>query len=148
MEEKSKVSKSQNPLSSNLKFYQRRYLVNSKLQYEILLYSVAVATVVSIGNQSFRLLLTDEARPILGIEPFVFLWIVNALMVFAISFFGYLFTNRIAGPMYRLNKHLEEIVRGGEIKEISVRKRDYFQDVMHSYNKLLIQMKNLKSGKS
>ena len=148
MNEKSESLSNQKSKIKVMRFYQRRYLINSRLQFAVLLYSIGVATVVSIANQSFRILLTDELGSLFGIDPFVFLWGGNALMIFAITLFGYYFTNRIAGPMYSLHKHIDAIVAGGEIKEISVRKKDYFQDVMVSYNKLLTEFKNLRAEKS
>ena len=72
---------------SNLKFYQRRYVINSKLQVGVLLYSVSVAAVVSIVNQLFRYMQSEEASPILGMNPSFVLWIFNCLIVFAVVLF-------------------------------------------------------------
>ncbi len=131
--------------SSNLKFYQRRYVINSKLQVGVLLYSVSVAAVVSIVNQLFRYMQSEEASPILGMNPGIVLWIFNCLIVFAVVLFGFYFTNRIAGPIYRLQKHIEKSVAGGEVSPFTIRKGDYFQELMVAYNKFLEKMKDQKT---
>ena len=43
-------------------------------------------------------------------------------------------SHRIAGPIYRLQKHLEGIVEGRAVGELKFRPRDFFQSLVPLYN--------------
>ncbi len=145
MDTKSKSLDEQKVKSSNLRFYQRRYLINSKLQVGVMLYSATVAAVVSIVNQIFRFMLSEESGPIMGIDPMILLWALSCGIIMVTVLFGFYFTNRIAGPIFRIQRHMEKFVETGEIAPFSVRKDDYFQELMIDYNKFLEKLKQLKN---
>lgn len=132
-----------------LKIHQRRYIVNPKLQFGVLLYSILVAISVSIVNQVYRFLLISDTNnsQFYGVNPFLLLIGVNVILCVLIVFAGFYFTNRIAGPIYRLQVHLEEMTDESKIEQFLIRKDDYFQELMVAYNgflKKLIASKNQK----
>ena len=51
-----------------------------------------------------------------------------------IGIVGLLLSHRIAGPMYRLRKHLEESARLGANRPLKFRDGDYFQEIPEAYN--------------
>jgi len=46
-------------------------------------------------------------------------------------------SNRFAGPLVRLNKHMEEAFATGELKPVSFRDNDYWQELADNYNNLI-----------
>lgn len=43
-------------------------------------------------------------------------------------------SNRIAGPIYQLKKHLNEYQNGKEYSDIQFREKDFFQELAQSVN--------------
>jgi len=61
-----------------------------------------------------------------------------------VFFFGFVLTNRIAGPIYRLKQHLEDVAAGKTYEDIGFRKMDYFSELIEPYNKILAELRELK----
>ncbi len=57
---------------------------------------------------------------------------LNVLIIVAA---GLMFSHRIAGPLYRLKKHLDQMVITGKLSQVTFRKKDYFIDVASSFNR-------------
>ena len=53
------------------------------------------------------------------------------LLVFIVCIF---FSHKIAGPLFKLNKHLNKITRNEEVETIAFRKGDYFHEIADSFN--------------
>ena len=60
-----------------------------------------------------------------------------------LGLYGVILSHRIAGPLYRLNRHMLRVAKGDEMGEVSFRKGDFFIELSDSYN---AQYKALKSG--
>ena len=134
-------------MNLKLKFYQRQYIINLKLQVGVLLYSVCVAASVGVANEIFRYMRSETFHPVLGISPFLLICVFNFLLLTSIILFGLYFTNRIAGPIFRLHRHMEKVNKGGDIAPFSLRKDDYFKELTTSYNELLEEVKRLRDKK-
>jgi hypothetical protein len=50
---------------------------------------------------------------------------------------GLTFSNRIAGPIYRLHQHLLKTAKTGKYSEITFREKDFFPEIAHAYNQQL-----------
>ncbi|MBI3557504.1 MAG: hypothetical protein HY074_14665 [Deltaproteobacteria bacterium] len=57
---------------------------------------------------------------------------VGVLLVSIVG--GLIFSHRVAGPMYRMRRHLEAVARGETWANVGFRKKDYFEDVAVAYN--------------
>ena len=55
---------------------------------------------------------------------------------------GFVLSHRIAGPMYRLKKHMDEISQTGSLKSLKFRKDDFFQEVADSFNAIVEERNN------
>ncbi len=63
--------------------------------------------------------------------------LITSFMVLPIVLLDLLiFSNRITGPLFRLNKHLQNINSGGQVCEIKFRNGDYFQNIGDGVNQL------------
>ena len=64
--------------------------------------------------------------------------VVSSLLI---TIFGVFISHRIAGPLYRLQQDIEQMVSTKEYKTIFFRKGDHFQELRLSVNKLIKQFK-------
>jgi signal transduction histidine kinase len=55
---------------------------------------------------------------------------------------GVVVSNRIAGPIYRLCKHINEVVNGETDRDLSFREKDYFPEVAEEFNKIMVVIRN------
>jgi len=75
------------------------------------------------------------------------IFILTSLGVFLIIFFlGLYYSHRIAGPLHYMNKQMQEIAQGNEIKELSFRKKDYFKELAPSFNAVIEYLGNKKKN--
>ena len=51
-----------------------------------------------------------------------------------------IFSNKIAGPIYRLAKEISDIADSGEPRHITVRKRDFFLEIPTAFNRLMSKL--------
>ena len=51
-------------------------------------------------------------------------------------------SHRIAGPLYRLERHLLEVAKGKEPKDSNFRKGDYYQPLAEACNKVMARMRD------
>jgi len=47
---------------------------------------------------------------------------------------GLVFSHRIAGPIYRLNRHLREVGNGDHMNDVKFRKNDFFPELADAFN--------------
>jgi len=53
--------------------------------------------------------------------------------------FGLFFSHRLAGPAYKIQKIIEQRLRGEKVEPITLRKNDEFKDLAETVNKLIIK---------
>ena len=135
--------------------FRRQYIVNPKFQYTfmgvMLLLAVITITAFYISQHIFfsqfdqvamklRYAADHPFREFLNHQRSTLkdLFIVSAIVNFiAIVAIGAFMSNRIAGPVYRICKTLAEIKQSGTIKEITIRKNDFFQELPEAINQVL-----------
>ena len=74
------------------------------------------------------------------------LLIVGFLIGAWLTFSVLLLSHRIAGPIYRLTKHMNEISNGKEITDVHFRKKDFFAELAHTFNSMHSRLKSDHSG--
>jgi sensor histidine kinase YesM len=107
-------------------------------------------TILYLSNAQFFNIFIDQARQ-LGIpENHVFykfineqkrimnkVFLIGGSLSFLVIFFGGLYlSNKVAGPLYRLTKFLNERQQGDQT-QLKFRKGDYFLEVQDAINKYL-----------
>ncbi len=72
------------------------------------------------------------------LEIFIF-FLITYIIVLAIFLYAALkMSHKVAGPMYRMNLHLNEIANeGGKLKPIKFRENDYFIEIQDSFNNVV-----------
>jgi hypothetical protein len=56
------------------------------------------------------------------------------LVIGSLTILGILYSHRIAGPLYRLKKHMDAIAAGEEARPLFFREGDFFQEIPEAYN--------------
>ncbi len=138
----------------------RQYLVNPKLQKNIIYLSFIVSFVVAliiVLAMMYTFMQFEKTGETLGLSErhtyFEFLQIqkkvligtfliVVPLALIVSTGIGLMFSHRIAGPMYKLKMHLDQLTESGEIKEIKFREGDYFTEVADAFNSFIQKIKN------
>lgn len=148
----------------------RIFLINKKFQFRFSFYVCSWIFALSLVYPLMMYNLFDffikymESRPI-DISAIVairstrsdLIWVLIALQILfllitlLISMF---MSHRIAGPLYKLNKHLIDVKDGKLIDDLKFRKNDHFKELADSYNlmsrgvKFLIEQKSVVARKA
>lgn len=133
-------------------FFRRQYLVEPKFQMSFMGFSLIVAVMVSsifyVGYH-FTFGTFSQTREVLGannpdigmlLDQQILLmdrlfWMALASSFLGIMILGLQMSNRVAGPIFRLRKHLSEYSQSGQFRPIEFRKNDFFKELADDMNK-------------
>lgn len=134
-------------------FYKRvRILINKRFQLKFAffvcswVFALSMIYPIIIYNLfEYFLKLTNSPHPTLaidsirGVEKQVLLLLGFLQLLFlSITFILSIFlSHRIAGPLYRLRKSLEEVARGNFDQRITFRKADHFMELQDAFNDMI-----------
>jgi sensor histidine kinase YesM len=122
-----------------------KLLINKKFQLTMLTYTIAVAIVAILcaGFLQSLIMPTDCMPPNLeDLGPL--LWValgIIAVLLTVMTLITIILTNRIAGPIYRLQVHMKSLIRGEPVEDLTIRDSDYFVEVVQGYNELIKKLK-------
>ena len=98
-----------------------------------------------------------EAGQTLGLPPdhiyFTFIdnqrstmkWIfllASGITMINLTFWGLYLSHRVAGPIYRLRKHMVELTEGNTQREVNFRTNDFFPELADAFNQFVKQFKS------
>ena len=70
------------------------------------------------------------------------LFIVTLIVTMAIlSIGGILLSHKVAGPLYRLKRHMLDVAYGKTLRETGFRSGDFFHELADSFNKVIARHK-------
>ena len=133
------------------RLFRRQFIVDSKFQWAVIGYTFAISLFTSMAQVTIsrlRILEESMAQLQLGfaqIDPKMAMWFLLVFCYVGLFVVSVLFSSRLAGPLFRLRKHMVDVRNGREIKEIHFRKGDYYSDLSETYNSLLSSI-SLKRG--
>ena len=120
---------------------QRSYFIKSSQTQAAILAYIVVSPFVTLSLARVTMIALYSERMRLPLpEPFNQLWIliIPTAAFFGLFWFGLVLSNRIAGPIYRIQRHMQEMIDGKPVPPtVHLRKKDYFQEVAQTYNELL-----------
>ena len=145
------------------KFRRRRYLINKPLQFiysGITIYLLLIGIIV-VGIATYYITLDTILSQLESqgglLHAYEMVRTINVLiakrvgamlvmvMVFAFVLAVY-YLHRIAGPVYRIEKTLNEMADGKEVNLVMLRKKDFFKSLAEALNKLINQQKEEKKS--
>ena len=140
----------------------KNYLINPQFQIRVTMYFVILAIIniivfygcvyyffdifyqkgLEVGlpkNHVFFMFIEDQITQMNSV------FIIMSLLTTAILFIaGVLISHRIAGPMYRLDQDLQKMAEENKLEKVKFRKKDFFQEIPESFNKVVHSFKDNK----
>ena len=120
-------------------FFLRQLVINRRLQWLLMIYSGGMCLFGILAVQFFTLFYSNEPTTLFGKLMIPGEWVIvfPAAAIFCSLWAGLIMTNRVAGPIYRLQRHMKATIAGKEIGPFKIRKGDFFQDVAITYNEVM-----------
>ena len=147
-----------------MRLTRKTYFVNPRLQLQLIfaanvlaLISVAMMTTLVFYNQShidsyMAILNLPKDHPFLVAAAqrhanFLYMCVLIGIVQFAIFNATAIFvSHRIAGPLYRLERHLADVGSGKEPTDVKFRKGDLYQHLAEACNKVMARLRNLPAN--
>ena len=140
--------------------FRKQFIINPRFQYRMI-GNVMVLVGIIVGvlylADLFLFYRLNETGKNIGLPPehvyflfinqqkvlmnWIFLATASAVTMLAFAW-GLLHSNRIAGPIYRLCKHLREITERNVVEDVNFRKNDYFPELADSVNLFFRHQRN------
>jgi len=98
--------------------------------------SIYITFLYGIENMMKEMYDISKIKPVL-IQMNYILIIETTIFVAFASWLSLRLSHRIAGPLYRIEKHIEEIIENGNLTEIKIRKKDELHDLVNTLNELI-----------
>jgi hypothetical protein len=115
--------------------YKRKtLLINKKLQITLIAYMIGLAAMSSFLTIAFVQILIIS--PMMS-SPVGAVFMVATLSIVLVSAWGLaimVYTNKIFGPIFRLQRELKNWRDGGPVTAINLRKGDQFTDLIDDFN--------------
>lgn len=135
--------------------FQRWFLVN------FVIYTGLFLGLLAIGLAMWFKIVVSEMMQVAGLLSQTFIsnlnrstetgLIIIAVLVLSLlslaAFQSFLFSRRIAGPIFALARHLEKCEERGKIERIKLRKNDLFVDLADKFNRLADAVEEAKTKK-
>lgn len=71
----------------------------------------------------------------------IYTLLINIATVIGFGIYGLIFSNRIAGPVFNLNRTIKSVLDGKSDAQVSFRKDDYFHELSENMNLLFRKIK-------
>lgn len=119
-------------------FYVCSWIFALSMVYPLIIYNIFeyFLQMVSQGADAHGVITVEKIKAVenqvlllLGILQLLFLGITFMLSIFL--------SHRIAGPLYKLKKSMEEVARGNLDLRITFRKNDHFMDMQDTFNDMI-----------
>lgn len=123
----------------------KKIIVDGKFQWTVVGYTLLISMLTSMVNQTVeRIEIYREMQQrdgIIGImnayiRPELMKPLAYGIFYLGVLFVALIFSNRLAGPLYRLTRHMRESAHGKQVVKIFFRHNDYYTDLNHAYNEL------------
>lgn len=121
--------------------FKQRLVINRQVQLSLIVHSILLAFLLAMPLYLSQFISLKYPDLFYGTHLIIVIFVLCFFIFVAAFIFSFALTNRIAGPLYRLKKHLDEMVNGAPISNLQVRKKDYFQELIDSYNQFIEKQK-------
>jgi methyl-accepting chemotaxis protein len=135
--------------------FQRWFLIN------FVIYTGLFLGLLAIGLVAWFKIVVAEVKEVAGLLSETFVnslsrssqngMIIISVMVLSLlgvaAFQSFLFSRRIAGPLFALARHIEKCEQKGRIERIKIRKDDLFVDLAEKFNRLVDSVEGVESRK-
>lgn len=151
--------------NKNKVIFRKILIINKSFQYRFLLFMFTVLFVTAVSFYAAIYLFFWKFQKIgnsIGLSSdHVFFKFISEQqdsmnMVFLITILiitilfgllGIIFSNWIAGPLYRLNRHMTDIAQGKDLRPVKFRNNDFFPELSDSFNQMISRLRDPLSKK-
>lgn len=142
----------------------KQLLIDASFQFKIILYFSSVSLIVSsimfyyqnlsytnvidqltVNGSNIETIRILENTKIANEQSFMLFMFFVLLLFIA---FGLILSNRIAGPLYRLRKHLSVCTESKNLAPVYFRKNDFFMNLQDSFNEFVASQDDSIQDKS
>jgi len=111
-------------------FHKMKWYVGTKIQKDLILYTICIS-LLSQAVVASHIFMDNNFIT----APYAhYITVILQIAFFAFIIYGFWLSNRIAGPLFRLKRHLDEVAEGKTDPEIQFRKNDYCSELAESFN--------------
>jgi hypothetical protein len=137
------------------RLHRRKLLIDPSFQYNFIAYTVGIAIIISAiffaADRYFFWRFLQQGH-VLGLPAdhayFRFLesqqstldWVLllaSLIVIVVLIIYGFYYSNRIAGPVYRIKAHLKDYCTGKDFTDTYFRKKDFFPELADSVNEAI-----------
>ncbi|MFH1017235.1 MAG: hypothetical protein V1798_03510 [Pseudomonadota bacterium] len=138
-------------------FHQRRYLVDRHFQFKYTAMVILVSSIIfaALGYELYRKTMVNteilqiqnvDVKALVAVQDRQILYLLGGfflLQVASVFVLGILITHRIAGPVFRVQRYLEDIAEKKELRSLDpVRSRDEFHGFFESLSKVVSMIRS------
>lgn len=124
-------------------FFLRILLINRPTQLMLLGYNMISILVTALLFVALSLTLSQGESLSESYLLVLVLGFATFLMLFILGFWV---SNKLVGPIYRMEKHMQAVIKGEASGELQFRKGDHFQHTAEIYNQLLKHFRQQGKG--
>lgn len=150
----SSAKNQQKPFGGPGLHFRRQFLINPRFQFTIIGFNVGLAAlsilVFYLATHYLFEKFTATGSTDGTLDPIIVQMIADERARMNLVFFftsvvvlgimgigGLVLSNRVAGPVYRLQRHMENIMKGADIGAVKFRKKDFLPELADTFNKFL-----------
>ena len=131
-----------------------KYLINKRMQLGLTFRFVFLTILFSLfmGFEVYITIwpvvsgsITEPLMNLVSYQILVRLLLFLIPISLVITGFSIILTHRIAGPVYRLEKTLDELIQGEDVRYIKLRKNDELKDLAAKLNEVVRIIKELRA---
>lgn len=121
----------------------RVYIVDKKFQWTVIAYTLTISLLTSVVHVTItQLIAIDRMQNLTSLSfmhlgPKTAIVLLIAFLYACVFIIAVLFSNRLAGPLFRLQRNMADVARGKPSFPITFRQNDYFSELNKAYNDLL-----------
>lgn len=121
----------------------RKYIVAPKFQWTVVIYTFVVSLITSLAHVTFANLRTiseiqnESGMETMWLPPAAVKWGLLAILYTSLFAFALIFSNRLAGPLFRLRRYMNAAAGGEPAQKITFRDKDYHTELSEAYNGLV-----------
>ena len=132
------------------------YIMKKKLQLRMtfrfimptIIFSIFIAFELYITAWPvFKSFISENEMDLVGSQVLFRLLCFSPPIIFVLGAFILIFSNRIAGPLYRLEKTLDKFLQGEDVDVIRLRENDELKELASKINDVILYVKELKGQK-
>ncbi|MCB1876598.1 MAG: hypothetical protein KDH88_11545 [Chromatiales bacterium] len=114
-------------------FYKLKWYVGTKIQRDLIVYIISISLISQLSVIVDGLIEDNSIDPSYG----QYLLLIIRIVYFGYIVYGFWLSNRIAGPLFRFERHLQEVGEGKTDCEIQFRKSDYGSEIAEAFNRVV-----------